>query len=369
MIRAYTMRLKTTGCQGKALDALLSQLCELYNMALEQRRNVWRSHRKAINFFDQCKQLTELRAGVEEYRQMPQMIQRDPLKRLQRSFDAFFRRLKSGDKPGYPRFRAFDRYDSFSVDKANFSFDGSSVRIVKLGVFRTKTKCKIKGIPLELRVKRCGSKWQAQVVCDIGPAPEKILVVSAVGIDVGLTSLITLSDGTEISNPRWTRREENCLAVANRNLASKKRGSNNHKKSRECLRRVHQRIAGKRIGYLVEVAKGLFSKYDLVAHEHLKIRNMARSTFAKSIMDAAWGQLVNRLNCEAESAGKWVVAVNPRNTTKNCSGCGISVPKDISQRQHECPSCGLSLGRDHNAALNILRLGKSLALKAECAIK
>ena len=206
------------------------------------------------------------------------------------------------------------------------------------------------------------------MVCDIGPAPEKIAVRNAVGIDVGLTTLATLSDGTDVPNPRWTKQEEDHLALANQDLARKMNGSKNRAKSKERLRRVHQRITGLRSSYLMGVAKQLVKEYDLIAHEKLNIRGMVQSRFAKSIMDAAWGQLIHRLNCEAEYAGKWVVPVNPRGTTQLCSGCGEKVPKKIWDRHHDCPKCGLSLGRDHNAALNILRLGESLASKQNCVL-
>ena len=368
MIRTYTMRLKVTRKQDECLHRLLAQLCELYNMALQQRRDVWKSHHLGIGYYDQQKQLTELRGGVEEYADGPMAIQRDPLRRMDRAFKAFFRRCKSGEKPGFPRFRGRDRYDSFSVDKQNCAYDNGLLRIVKLGSFRTKTKCKIKGQLLELRVKNCGHKWQAQVVMDIGPGPDKIAVRNAIGIDLGLTSLATLSDGTEIPNPRWTMQEEDRLAATNRDLARKVKGSNNRANNRERVRRIHQRIAGLRSSYLTGVAKQLVGEYDLIAHEKLNIKGMAHSRFAKSILDAAWNQLIFKLNCEAEKAGKWVIPVDPRGTTQLCSGCGEKVPKKIWDRHHDCPNCGLSLGRDHNAALNILRLGESLASKQNCIL-
>ena len=308
MIRTYTMRLKVTRNQNERLTALLAQLCELYNMALQQRRDVWKSHRISLGLYDQQKQLTELRASVEEYAQGPMKIQRDPLRRLDLAFKAFFRRVKSGEKAGFPRFRSIERYDSFSLQKDdhNFHLYGELLSLPRLGTFRIKTRCKIKGNPIEIRVKRCGQKWQAQVVCDIGPAPEKVPVCKAIGIDVGLTALATLSDGTEIANPRWTKQEGDRLAAANQDLARKVKGSKNRVKSREHLRRVHQRIAGLRSSYLTSVAKQVVGEYDLIAHEKLNIRGMAQSRLTKSIMDAAWGQLIGKLNSEAECAGKWV---------------------------------------------------------------
>lgn len=353
------MRLNTTGRQSKALDALMAQLCELYNMALQQRRDVWRSHRKTFSFYDQQKQLTELRAGVDEYREFAHDIQKDPLRRLDRAFAAFFRRTKSGQIPGFPRFRSASKYDSFTVNRANFRLDDNGLRIVRLGTFGVKTRCRMRGIPVHLTVKRCGSKWLALVTCDLGVAPDLVAISSATGIDLGITYLATLSDGSEIPNPRWTRKEEHRLASANRALSRKKKGSKNRSKAREKLRRTYRRIAGLRDSHLTLIAKQLISRYDLIAHEDLKISKMVQSKLAKSILDAAWRQLIWRLKCEAEKAGVTVIAVNPRNTSQACSGCGVLVPKTLSQRQHDCVDCGLSLGRDHNAALNILRLGRS----------
>jgi putative transposase len=357
------MRLKATRKQSEILSRLLAQLCELYNMALEQKRNVWKSHRLSIGLNDQMKQLTELRAGSEEYASFPVMIQRDPLRRLDLAFKDFFRRTQSGEKPGYPRFRSSARYDSFTVPNGYFSLSDTGLALTRLGTFQVKTRHKIRGNPLGLRVKRSGQQWTAQMVCEIGPAPEKVSVRSAVGIDLGITTLATLSDGTEIANPRWKQEEENRLATANRDLSQKKIGSNNRAKSKQRLRRIHERISGKRSAYLHDVSRQLIGCYDLIAHEELKIEKMSQSRFGKGIMDAAWGILIHQLTYKAEEAGKHLVSVDPRGTTQLCSGCGEKVPKKIWQRVHDCSKCGLTLSRDHNAALNVLERGiRSVAL-------
>lgn len=359
MHRTYQTRLKPTTRQVAVLTAVLAQNCELYNMALEQRRDAWKTCRTGVSGYDQHKQLTDLRSAFPEYAALPATIQRDPLRRLDRAFAGFFRRCKTGEKAGYPRFRSRDRYDSFTVDSQGFRIEGDTVNIVKLGGFRFKAQRRMRGEPKELRIKRVGGTWQCGFVCDIGQAPEKNAVSRAVGIDVGLTTLATLSDGGEIPNPRWTRQEADRLAAAGRSLSRKIRGSANRAKSRERLRRCHQRIAGKRCAYLHGVSSGLVKRYDLIAFEDLKIRNMIQSTMAKSIMDAAWGELIWQVKYKAESAGTWAVPVNPRGTSQRCSGCGTVVKKALSERTHTCPECGLVLGRDHNAALNILRLGTS----------
>lgn len=218
----------------------------------------------------------------------------------------------------------------------------------------------LEGIPKLCTVKRQGKRWIALVACDIGPAPEKVAVSIAVGIDVGIASLATLSDGQTIENPRWTRKHEFRIATASRTLARKQRRSKNRIKAREALRRAHQRAANARLNYIHHVSKHLVATYDLIAHEDLKIRNMVQSNLAKSIIDAAWGMLIWQITYKAEKAGKWAVPVNPWRTSQKCSACGAIVPKALKDRVHSCP-CGLTIGRDHNAGINILALGMSAA--------
>jgi putative transposase len=159
------------------------------------------------------------------------------------------------------------------------------------------------------------------------------------------------------------------IAKASRSLSRKKRGSRNRARAKETRRRAHQRAADARRNFTHHVSKALIEKYDLIAFENLQIRNMVRGSFAKSINDAAWGELIFQLKYKAESAGKWAIPVNPKGTSQRCSGCQEIVRKELSERTHNCPTCGLSLDRDHNAALNILRLGESLAgFSAERAV-
>lgn len=360
MMRTYTVRLLVSRKRSAELDRLLAYLCELYNAALQERRDAWKVCRKHISLYDQMRELTELRSLDAESAMYPVHIERDPLRRVNHAFQGFFRRVKSGDTPGYPRFRSAKRYDSFCSPGDRGSVEDDRIILQKIGTFRFKTRFRIKGSLKAIHVKKCGGKWTARIVCDIGEAPPKKAVSSAVGIDVGLTSLAVCSDGQEIINPRWTQREEDRLAVANRDLARKKRGSKNRSHSVERLRRVHQRIKGLRRAYLHGISSELVAKYDLIAYENLNIRGMARSSFAKSILDAAWGELIWQITYKAEKAGAWAVPINPRGTTQNCSGCGKKVPKDIRERRHDCPYCGLSLSRDLNAALNILALGESV---------
>lgn len=360
MLRAFQFCLQPNATQRAALDHILRDNCETYNAALQERKEAWKLQRKSVTYRMQQDQITQLRQD-QAFAVIAADIQRDPLRRVDRAFKAFFLRCKSGgEKPGFPRFRSQRRYNSFTFLGNRPVVRDRSVRIPNVGDIRMRGGRSVHGMPKTATVKRDGKRWNVSVVCDIGPAPEKRVVSTAVGIDVGLTTLATLSDGRAIENPRWTRKHEARIAASSRALARKQRRSKNRIRAREALRRAHQRAANARSNYLHHVSKWLVANYDLIAHENLNIQGMSQGRLAKSIMDAAWAQLLFQLRYKAESAGTYVVAVNPRGTSIRCSGCGEPVPKTLADRQHIC-GCGLSVGRDHNAALNVLALGISAA--------
>jgi len=354
MLRTFQFRLYLNATQRAALDFVLRDNAETYNAALQERRDAWKLERKAITYRMQQDELTELRKD-KQFTVIACDIQRDPLRRVDRAFKAFFRRCQSGQVPGFPRFRSSQRYDSFGFSLP--AVRENTLNVPNIGRIRLHGGRAVAGKPKFCTMKRDGKGWTASIVADIGAAPEKRPVSRAIGIDVGLTALATLSDGTEIENPHWIRQHEDRIAAANRVLARKQKRSKNRIRAREALRRAHQRATNARTNYLHHISKWLVAHYDLVAYEDLKIRNMVRSNLAKGILDAAWGQLIWQTKYKAESAGAWAVPVRPHGTTVRCSRCGTNVPKTLAERRHECPHCGLSLGRDQNAALNILALG------------
>lgn len=357
LYRTYTLRLKLNQGQVGVFEEILRDSVETYNAGLQERSEAWRLERKRIGLYDQFSELTELRRD-KNFSKISIDIQREPLRRLDRAFNSFFRRCKSGDKPGFPRFRSLRRYNSFLFSAPRVV--DNRIKVPNVGWFKFKANQRPFGNPRTATVKRVGKKWLIRLVCDIGHSPEKNSVSRPIGIDLGLTNLATLSDGTCIENPRWTRKHAARIAAASRKLTLKQHRSKNRIRAREVLRRAHQRASDARKNYLHHVSKWLVGNYDLIAYEDLKIRNMVRSNLAKSIHDAAWGQLIWQITYKAESAGKWAVPVNPRGTSQNCSGCGVKVPKTLKQREHSC-ACGLVLDRDHNAGLNILALGMSAA--------
>jgi putative transposase len=356
MFRSYELRLKPTKSQEVAFEEILRDSAETYNAALQERKEAWGLQRKSISLYEQQKELTELRKDPQ-FAKIAADIQRDPLRRLDGAFKAFFRRCKSGDKPGFPRFRSAARYSSFTFGQPRV-LDGRIV-VPNLGWFKFKSSQEISGKPKTATIKRVGKKWLVRLACDIGAAPAKVAVSNAVGIDLGLVNFVTLSDGTSISNPRWTSKHAARIAAANQRLERKVRGSKNRLGAKEALRRAHQRVTDSRKNFCHHVSKFLVRRYDLIAFEKLKIKGMVGGYFAKSILDAAWAQLIYQISYKAEYAGRYAIAVNPSGTSIRCSGCGERVPKKLTDRQHVC-ACGVSLDRDHNAALNILRLGEAL---------
>jgi putative transposase len=258
-----------------ALTRILSDNVETYNAALQERRDAWKLARKSISYRDQQNELTELRRDPE-FQWMACDIMRDPIRRVDRAFKAFFRRVKAKEKAGFPRFRARARYDSFS-----FSLPvcrERSIKIPNVADIRAKGGRPIEGRAKICTIKRDGKRWMASVVCDIGESPEKVSVSSAVGIDVGLTNFVTLSDGRSVDNPRWTRKHEAGIATANRRLALKQRRSKNRLRSREALRRAHQRASDARKNFCHHVSKWLVRNYDAGSN----LQNLALASIRES---------------------------------------------------------------------------------------
>lgn len=345
------------------LERILADNCETYNAALQERIEAWKLQRKKIGLYDQFQELTELRKE-EPYQWIACDIQRDPLRRVDLAFKAFFRRYKAGQKPGHPRFRSKVRYNSFTFGNNCLTVRDRSIKIPNLGDVRAKGRRSKLWKPRTCTVKRVGLRWIATVICDVGPAPEKCAVSNPVGVDLGLKKFVTLSDGGSIDNPRLGRKHEARIAAANQQLARKQKRSKNRLRAKEVLRRAHQRAADARRNFTHHVSKWLLDNYDLIAFENLNVQGMAKSRLAKSIHEVAWAELIGQITYKAESAGKWAVPVNPMGTSIRCSSCGTNVPKTLKDRQHNC-ACGVSLDRDHNAALNVLALGRSAAKKTK----
>jgi putative transposase len=238
----------------------------------------------------------------------------------------------------------------------------------KLGNVKVKLHRALCGTPKTVCVRRSATgKWFATIACaPSGPPEAKPLPTSEkfAGVDVGLHSFATLSNGEKIANPRFFKREEKALAKAQRKLSKLEKGTSERAKARKVVARVHERIANKRTDFAHKEARKLVNTYGLLVFEKLAVVDMMSDhsqvfgyKLNKSIADVAWSQLAQFTAYKAADAGRLFLLVDPRNTSKKCSRCGAMVEKDLSVRTHTCPHCGLVLDRDHNAAINILALG------------
>jgi putative transposase len=348
--------------QSDKLDNLLHLARQLYNAALQQRRDAWKYQHKSLNYYDQANQLKEVRNEIPEFAQLNFSATQDILRRLDKSFKAFFCRVKSGEVAGFPRFKGRDRFGSitFPTYGDGIKIKGSRLYVQNIGLLKIKMHRVLEGEINTVTIKRECGKWY---VVFSNTVEIKSLPVShrTVGIDVGLESFAVTSDGEYIENPRYLREAESVLRVAQRSVSRKKKGGSNRRKAVRLLAKKHLRVKRQRADFAHKIADNLVKNYGRIAVEDLRIKNMVRNHhLARSISDAGWGQFVSILSYKAEYAGREFVQVNPNGTSQICSGCGATVKKSLSTRVHNCPACGLSLNRDFNAALNIKRLGLSL---------
>lgn len=315
---------------------------------------------RSLGYNEQTNQLTELRGVDPSYADVPVEASRSALRTLDRAFKAFFRRVKSGEAPGYPRFKGRDRFDSFGLGRV--SVEGKKVRVPKLGPVKFRKYRELEGEILDVRLIFKTGKWSVVFSCDVGPVPQKIAIGSATGIDLGIISFATLSDGKKIENPRFFRKGEYQLACRQRALARKQRGSRNRSIAKLLVQKSYKHIRNQRLDFARKLAVELLRRNDCVVYEDLNLKALTAGRLAKSVRDAAWGTFIKALTSKAECAGKWAVPVNPRGTSIRCSSCTKPVVKLLSDRVHRCGECGLVMDRDENAAKNILALGRSAAV-------
>lgn len=278
-------------------------------------------------------------------------------KNLLKSYDNFFRRIKSGqEKPGFPKFKGRQHFDSFCYTQSGFKLEDGRLALSMIGEIKIKLHRPVVGKIKTCTIKRRNGKYYACLACEteLQPLPP---TGQAVGIDVGITDLAVTSDGNFFPKLAAYRKAEKRLKYLQRMVSRRKKGSNRRRKAVKLLARQHEKVANQRRDAAHKISARLIRNYDLIAHEDLKIKNMLKNEhLAKSIADAGWNLLFQFLTDKARDAGRRIVPVPPAHTSQICSQCGELVPKKLSQRQHNCPHCGLSLQRDINAARNILAI-------------
>lgn len=361
MLTTFKYRLYPSKHQERLLAQTLETCRRWYNVCLAERKDAYEAEKRSVGKFEQL-------AKVKTYRQenpfagqvhshVLQVVTAD----LDKAFQAFFRRVKAGETPGYPRFRGRDRFDSFGFKELNngFKIDGRRLRLSGIGRVAVRWHRPIEGQIKTVRIRRQAGKWFACFACEVEAQPLPS-TGQEVGVDVGIASLLTTSDGEHVENPKWYRAEQAKLCVLQRRVSRRKKGSQNRRKAVRALQRQHDHIANRRADFLKKIVHGLITRYDRIAVEDLQIVNMAQNHhLSKSILDAGWGYFRLQLFSKAAYAGRIAVAVPPAYTSKSCSGCGaIFANLTLADRWVRC-ECGLSLDRDENAARNLLRLGRN----------
>jgi putative transposase len=319
---------------------------ELWNDMLEFTIDVYDNHQK----FPTTRSLREMVKNSGLYSQTGQEL-------VDRLVDALHRKIKMkkrGEKGGFPRFKSFDRIKSLAYPQSGFSLSDKKIKVTPFGEIKIKKHREIHGTIKTLTLKRESTgKWFAILTAEAEVRPVPMKEGEAVGVDLGLMTFATLSNGEGLKKPKHMRIYEEKLASAQRDLSKKKLHGKNRRKVKINVGRICQKVASTRRNWLHKTANDLLSRYSLIAFEDLDVQGIAEE-HGKGVSDAGWSIFTDILSYKAESAGIKVVFVNPKNTSKDCSRCGTCVPKELWERQHNCPSCGLSMDRDLNAAINIL---------------
>jgi putative transposase len=282
-------------------------------------------------------------------------VLQDALKRLDKTFKAFFERIKRGDRPGYPRFKGKNRYDSFTFPQATggFRLDGHKLTLSKIGKVKLHLSQNIVGKVKTCTIKREATGWF--VVFTVETANEILPKTGkSIGIDAGIENFMTLSDGTQIANCRYLEASQASLRVAQRSVSRKKKGSKCRRKAVIQLKKIHQKVKNQRNDFAPKLSTKLVKEFDTIAIENLNIKGMSQGILSKQINDAAWNNFFQKLEYKAESAGKQLIKGNPNGTSQTCT-CGASVRKTLAQRHHHCSACGLSIHRDIVSAKVILK--------------
>ena len=361
--KTFKYKLKPTPKQERALAFVLRRCRELYNAALQERRDAWQKCGVSVTVAGQSAQLPGVKAVRPDYRAIHSQVLQDVLMRLDRAFQAFFRRVKNGETPGYPRFQSANRYNSFTYKQFGngATLENGFLVLSKIGRIAVRWSRSLEGTPKTVTISREADGWYVCFSCAevlIQPLPA---TGQEAGIDLGLEAFATLSDGSRIFHPGWYRQVERRLKTAQRRVSRRKKGSNRRRKAVGLLARAHLRVKRQRQDFHHKVALQLIRQHDMIYYEDLQTANMVKNHhLAKAITDAGWGQFLSILSAKAAYAGRRVVAVPPAYTSQACSGCGVIVQKGLSVRWHSCPDCGTSLHRDVNAARNIERLGQRL---------
>ncbi len=367
MLKNFQYRLYPTKKQLNLLESTLEECRWLYNHLLEKRKTAYEHEGKSLSCYGQQATYPILKEQRPSLNTVHSQVLQNVAVRIDLAMKAFFRRVKAGEKTGYPRFKGYGRYDSFTYPQSGFSMTHDTrVSLSKIGSVKMVYHRPVRGSIKTATVHRSSTgKWYITFSCECEPErlPERR---EQVGIDVGLKTFATLSNAEEIENPRFFRKEEKALAKAQRKHSQRAKGTPERQKHRKIVARVHERIKFKRQNFTHQQSRNVVDSFGVICVEDLNVNRMHHNhCLAKSIADAAWSDFFSQLNAKAEEAGRQFVKVNPAYTSQTCSVCGHRQKMPLRERVFDCPCCHAHIDRDLNASFNILRLGlESLGIQS-----
>jgi putative transposase len=359
-MKAYKFKLKINKKFESRCEQTLDICRELYNAGLWERRDAYKLNGIFINFHNQAIQLPALKKIRKDARDVHSQVLQDTLRRLSRAFDNFFRRVKAGEKPGYPRFKAKRFFNSFTYPQSGFGLEGDKLHLSKIGSCRIRLSREIEGRIKTCTIKKQVDGWFVVFTVEETYSPFIAKTGQSIGIDVGIENFATFSNGRRRENPQYLAAAEQEIKIAQRKVSKKKHGGSNRKKAARILARKHQRVANQRRDFFHKTANEIIEEFDEISVEDLNIKGMVKNHhLAKSISDAGWNTFLEILISKAANAGRRVWKVAAAFTSQDCSECGERVRKTLAEREHVCIGCGLVLNRDHNAAINIAARGRA----------
>ena len=376
MRKTLKYRLFPTKKQQRLFQEQLDECRWLYNHFLEERKIAWEKDKKNIGYFQQSESIVALKKERPSLNKVYSQVLQNVADRMDKAFQNFFRRVKQGEKPGYPRFKGFNRYDSLTYKQAGFGWkiENKQLELSKIGSIKIKLHRPIIGTLKTCTIRKRANKWYACISVEYEPKPLK-KNSRAVGIDLGLENFATFSTKEKIKNPHFFKTDEKALAKAQRKLSKQIENTPERRKAKKVVTRIHERIFNRRHNFIHQETRKIVNRFGIVCIEKLNTKKMSKNHFlAKSIADVAWFQFANVLSHKAAEAGRQFIAIDPQLTSQICSQCGTvvnprtsswkcGVKKKLSTRWHKCPVCGIHLHRDINASRNILALGlQSLGL-------
>jgi putative transposase len=364
--KTFKYKLQPTPEQERELERVVMLCRQLDNVALEQRITAWQRCRVSVSRYDQEAELKAIRAEFPEYAVIYSHVLQDVLARLDTTYQVFFCRVQRGEQAGFPRFKGRARFHSITYKEYGNGarLDNGLLVLAKIGQIAIRWSRPIEGTPKTVTVCREADGWYVAISCAEVPTRPLPLTGEQTGIDLGPESFATLANGSQMAHPRIFREAERHLRCAQRRVCRRKRGSHRRRKAVHLLARAHQQVRRARADFHHQTARALAlvlgRAYDTLSHEDLQTAHLCKNhQLATSSSDAGWSAFVGIRSFKAADAGKAVVAVPPAFASQACSGCGVLVYKGLSVRWHRCPDCGTSLHRDHNAARNIVRLGRA----------